>query len=66
MVCCQLGVPFEPVLLVEEDVVNAANKNNSVNIQTDVTSGVLTEAAVVDLTFSQDTLASYFSVNGQL
>jgi flagellin len=51
--------------VVEEDIVNAANKNNSVDTQTDVTSGVLTEAAVVDLTFSQDTLTStYWSVNG--
>ena len=51
--------------VVEEDIVNAANKNNTVDIQTDVTSGVLTEAAVVDLTFSQDTLTStYWSVNG--
>ena len=46
--------------VVEEDIVNAANKNNSVDIQTDVTSGVLTEAAVVDLTFSQDTLTSTY------
>jgi flagellin len=49
----------------EENIVNAANKNNSVNVATDVVSGVLTEAAVVDLTFSQDTLTStFFSVNG--
>ena len=51
--------------VVQEDIVNASNKNNSVNIDTDVTSGVLTEATVLDLTFSQDTLTSTgFKVNG--
>ena len=51
--------------VVQEDIVNAANKNNSVNTETDVTSGVITEATVVDLTFSQDTLTSTnFKLNG--
>ena len=60
------AVPFDAgTFVVQEDIVNAANKNNVVDIETDVISGTMTEAAAIDLTFSQDTLtATNFKLNG--
>ncbi|MDC0461691.1 flagellin [Alphaproteobacteria bacterium] len=52
-------------LLVETSVVGQANKANDVDISTTAVSGVMTEAASLKLTLSQDTLENTgFSLNG--
>lgn len=45
-------------IFIETAVAGQANRANSVDTSTDVVSGVMTQAASVELTFSQDTLTS--------
>jgi len=52
-------------LLKTAAISGQANKNNDVNTSTDAVSGVMTQAAALDLKFSQDTLTSTaFTLNG--
>ena len=52
-------------IFIETAVAGQANRANSVDTSTDVVSGVMTQAASVELTFSQDTLTSTsFQLNG--
>ncbi|MDA9190965.1 flagellin, partial [Alphaproteobacteria bacterium] len=52
-------------IFIETAVAGQANRANKVDTSTDVVSGVMTQAASVELTFSQDTLTSTsFELNG--